>query len=69
MNNMEGSKFDSYVDEGLCDLESKVMGVELGDNFAIIAEELENGDPFYMVFCTKPLYKCPKTFEDEWGNT
>ncbi len=45
------------------------MCVELGDNFMIILKELENGDPFYMVQCTKPLHRCPITFEDEWGNT
>jgi hypothetical protein len=68
MNNMEGSKPYSDVDEGLCDLEFEVVCVELGDNFMIILEELENGDPFYMVQCTKPLHRCPVTFEDEWGN-
>jgi hypothetical protein len=58
MNSMEGLKLDLDADEGLCDLESEVVHVELGDNFAIISKELENGDPFYMVHCTKPLHRC-----------
>jgi hypothetical protein len=69
MINMEGSKSNLNVDEGLCDLEFEVASVELGDNFVTISEELENGDPFYMVHCTKPLHRCLKTFDDEWGNT
>jgi hypothetical protein len=36
MNNMEGLESDLGADEGLCDLEFEVVGVELGDNFAII---------------------------------
>ncbi len=69
MNNMEGSEFDSDANEGLCDLEFKVVCVELGDNFAIISEELENGDPFYVIHCIKPLHRCSQTFENEWENT
>jgi hypothetical protein len=34
--------------------------VEVGDNFAIISKELENGN--------QTLYWCEATFEDDWGN-
>jgi hypothetical protein len=50
------------------DLESKATKVEIGDNFAIIFDELENSDPFYVVICNKPLHRCEKTFDHEWGN-
>jgi hypothetical protein len=37
----------------------------VGDNFAIISNELENGDPFYVILCDKPLHWCEATFEDD----
>lgn len=43
--------------------------MEIGEYFAVIAEELENGDPFYVVLFDIPLYTCNSTFEDEWENT
>jgi hypothetical protein len=61
---------DSYSnarDDG--DLESKVTRVKLGDNFVVISNDLENGDPFFVVFCDKSLRMCEQTFEDNWGNT
>jgi hypothetical protein len=36
----------------------KIAKVEFGDNFAIISNELENGDPFYVIFCNKSLHRC-----------
>ncbi len=51
------------------DLESKATRVELGDNFVVISNDLENGDPFFVVLCNKPLHMCEQTFEDNWGNT
>jgi hypothetical protein len=36
-------------------VESKTTKIEVGDNFAIVANELENGDPFYLILCNKPL--------------
>jgi hypothetical protein len=38
------------------DIENEVAKVEVGDNFAIISNELENGDPFYVILCDKPLH-------------
>jgi hypothetical protein len=32
------------------DIENEATKVEVGDNFAIITEKLENGDPF-LLFC------------------
>ncbi len=42
------------------DFENEVAKVEVGDNFAIISKELENGN--------QTLYWCEATFEDDWGN-
>jgi hypothetical protein len=50
------------------DIESKVVKVEVGDNFAVIVEELENGNPFFVVLCNKALHRCEAMFEDGWGN-
>jgi len=36
----------------------KIAKVEFDDNFAIISNELENGDPFYVIFCNKSLHRC-----------
>jgi hypothetical protein len=33
-------------------LESEVTKVEFGDNFAIVSDELENGDPSMSFFAT-----------------
>ncbi len=32
--------------------------VEVGDNFVVISYEFENGDPFYVILCDKPLHRC-----------
>jgi hypothetical protein len=50
------------------DLEFEATRVELDDNFVIISNDLENGDPFFVVLCNKPLHMCEQTFEDNWGN-
>ncbi len=57
MNNVEGfySKSDIGNDG---DMESKVANVEIGDNVAIIVDELENGNPFYIILCNGPLHRC-----------
>jgi hypothetical protein len=47
----------------------KLKKIKVGDTFAIIVDELENGDPFYLIFCNKAQYRCEETFEDDWGNT
>jgi hypothetical protein len=62
-SNLELEGFD--MDE---DIESKVAKVEVGNNLAIISDELENGDPFYVLLCDNPLHQCEATFEDDWGN-
>jgi hypothetical protein len=49
-------------------LEFEATTIEVGDNFAVIANELENGNPFYLVLCNKPLHRCEQTFDDDWGN-
>ncbi len=43
--------------------------VEAGDNFVVIYNELENGDPFYVILCDQALHECEAIFEDDWGNT
>jgi hypothetical protein len=43
--------------------------VKIGDNYAVVANELENGDAFFVVLCNKPLHMCMETFSDSWGNT
>jgi hypothetical protein len=67
MNNVEGSnsKFEVGNDG---DMKSKATNVEIGDNVAVIANELENGDPFYILLCNRPFHRCQKTFDDKWGN-
>jgi hypothetical protein len=42
-------------------LESEATKVEMGDNFAIIFDELENGDPFYVVIYNKLVHRCEET--------
>jgi hypothetical protein len=51
------------------DGESKATKIEMGDNFVVVANELENGDPFFMILCDHVLHRCEATFQDEWGNT
>jgi hypothetical protein len=49
MNNVEGfdSKFEVRDDD---DMESKATNVDIGDNVVVIANELENGNPFYILY-------------------
>jgi hypothetical protein len=49
--------------------EIKATKVEVGDHYVVVANEPKNGDPFFVVFCNKPLHRCLKTFNDGWGNT
>jgi hypothetical protein len=51
------------------DAEIETSRVEVGDNFVVVADELENGNPFYLILCNKLLHCCESTFNDEWGNT
>jgi hypothetical protein len=37
------------------DFESEATKVEVGDNFAVILDGLENEDPFYVILCDKAL--------------
>jgi len=46
-SNLNSDDLDTY-DEGF---ESEATKVEVGNNFAIIFDELENGDPFYVILC------------------
>jgi hypothetical protein len=52
---------DTY-DEGF---ENEVAKVEVGDNFAVISYELDNGDPFYVILCDQTLREYEVTFEDD----
>ncbi len=61
-----GSKLENFDTND--DIQSKVVKVEVGDNFAIIAGELENGNLFFVVLCDKALHCCEAMFEDGWGN-
>ncbi len=40
------------------DLEFEATRVELDDNFVVISNDLENGDPFFVVICNEPLHMC-----------
>ncbi len=51
------------------DYETQATKVEIGDNYTIVAKELEEGDPFYIVLFNQPIYHCPSTFSDGWNNT
>jgi hypothetical protein len=46
-------------------LEFEATKVEMGDNFVVISNKLDNGDPFFVVICNKPLHRCQETFEDD----
>jgi hypothetical protein len=49
-------------------IESEVAKVKVGDNFVVIVEEWENGNPFFVVLCDKALHHYEATFKDGWGN-
>jgi hypothetical protein len=36
--------------------ESKVAKNEVGDNFVVVANKLENGDPFFVILCDHVLH-------------
>lgn len=64
-SNLELGNFNTDEEE---DAESETLKVEVGDNFAVISDELKKGDPSYMILCDKALHQCQETFEDEWRN-
>jgi hypothetical protein len=49
-------------------MEFEAANVEIGDDVVVIVDELENEDPFYIFLCNRPLHRCQKKLEDEWGN-
>jgi hypothetical protein len=51
------------------DIEIEAAKVDIGDNYAVVLDELENKDAFFVVFSNKPLHRCMETFNDGWGNT
>jgi hypothetical protein len=61
INEMNASNID-FENGDDCDLEYEIRKVKVGNNFVVIANELENNDPFYLVICNKPLY-AKKTFD------
>ncbi len=68
INDMEdgSSKSEDFgADE---DIEIKATKVEVGDNFVVTVGEMENGDPFFVILCNKPLHQCEVTFTNGWGN-
>jgi hypothetical protein len=67
MNNVE--RFDSKFEVGDdSDMEFEATNVEIGENVVVITDELENGNPFYILLCNRPLHRCQETFEHKWGN-
>lgn len=67
LSNAETSHPKSPKDNDLNDyamLRVDAIKVEVGDNFVVIANELENGDPFYVLLCANPLHTCESIFED-----
>jgi hypothetical protein len=50
------------------DIEINAPKVEIGDNYTVVLDELENKDAFFVVFCNKPLHRCMEPFNDGWGN-
>jgi hypothetical protein len=66
MNEVEASLLNSdFGDDDV--VESQATSIELGDNFVVICNELENGDSFYVVLFNKSLHS-EDNFEDDWGN-
>jgi len=66
MQDMDNSNPD-FHDSNTNDecFESEVTTVEVGDNFVIISNELENGDPFYVILCNQAWHECEATFEND----
>ena len=65
--NSKCSKDDDSHDEATPG--AQVGRMEIGDNFVVISDELQNGDPFHVVLCDTPLHTSKSTFEDGWENT
>ncbi len=57
MNNVEGANLE-LEDGDDNDMEFEATNVEISDNVVVIADELENGDPFYILLCNRPLHRC-----------
>jgi hypothetical protein len=57
MIEIEALDFDSVAKKD-GDLEFEAARVELGDIIVVIFDDLENGDPFFVVLCNKPLHMC-----------
>lgn len=53
-NALENDYSDDFKDNN----ETKATKVEVGDNYVVVANELENGDPFFVILCNKPLNRC-----------
>jgi hypothetical protein len=68
MQDMEEFSFELKGFDMDENIESEVAKVEVGDNFVVISNELENVDPFYVILCDMPLHRCEATFENDWGN-
>lgn len=49
-------------------LTAKGEKVELGFNFAVILQEIEKNDPFYIVICDRLQFRNPFAFTNDWGN-
>jgi hypothetical protein len=54
MQGMDVDFDNSEIDDE--DFEGETMKVEVGDNFVVISNELENGDPFYVILCDNALH-------------
>jgi hypothetical protein len=40
------------------DTEFEALKVEVGHNFVVYLDDMEFGDPFYVLHCIQPLYMC-----------
>jgi len=61
-----GSNLDGLdVDDNI---EIKAAKVDIGDNYAIVSNELENGNAFFVFLCNKPLHTCMENFNNGKGN-
>jgi hypothetical protein len=45
-----------------------VNNITQGDNFAVVASDLESGEKFFMMLCDKTLFTCREKFKDGWQN-
>jgi hypothetical protein len=61
-----GSNLDGLdVDDNI---EIKAAKVDIGNNYAIVSNELENGNAFFVFLCNKPLHTCMENFNNGKGN-